>query len=149
MPTVMLLYLFSSLDRNNLGNMRLLGMIGPRGLPADPDGSHYSLLVSVFFIGYATLAIPFGILAKRFEVPYIQVCLAAVLWGTASAVSGAVHTWAAATGTRFLMSVGEAAFQSLVPLMLARWYSNKELATRFVWFYSTNAVSSVLNADTA
>lgn len=55
MPTVAILYLLSNLDRGNLGNAQLLGLIGPRGLPLDPDGSQFGLLVSVFFIGYSVL----------------------------------------------------------------------------------------------
>lgn len=141
MPSLMLLYLFSCLDRNSLGNVKLLGMVGPRGLPADPHGSAYSLLVAVFFVGYASLVIPFGILAKRYEVPYLQVSLAAVVWGVASTASGAVHSWAAATGTRFFMAVGEAAFQPVVPLLLSKWYSHEEKGSRFVWFYAANAIS--------
>ena len=55
MPAIMLLYLYSSLDRGNLGNLRLLGLVGPRGYSPDPTGKKYGLLVSVFFIGYAVL----------------------------------------------------------------------------------------------
>jgi hypothetical protein len=52
----MLLYLFSALDRGNLGNIRLLGLIGDRGLSADPDGQKYALLVAMFYIGYSSFS---------------------------------------------------------------------------------------------
>jgi hypothetical protein len=55
-PAAMLLYLFSALDRGNLGNIRLLGLIGARGLSADPDGQKYALLVAMFYIGYASFS---------------------------------------------------------------------------------------------
>jgi len=53
MPCVSGLYLLSSLDRASLGNVRVLGLIGPQGLPADPTGQMYALLNAVFYIAYA------------------------------------------------------------------------------------------------
>ena len=55
MPAACFLYLFSSLDKGNLGNAKSLGMVGPSekgGLGADPSGNRYALLNALYFIGY-------------------------------------------------------------------------------------------------
>jgi hypothetical protein len=51
MPIIVLMYLFSSLDKSNLGNARALGMMNDIG--KDPDGSVYALLNSLYFVAYA------------------------------------------------------------------------------------------------
>lgn len=51
MPIIVLMYLFSSLDKSNLGNARTLGMMNDIG--SDPTGSTYALLNSFYFIAYA------------------------------------------------------------------------------------------------
>ena len=52
-PVIGGLYLFSALDRANLGNAVGLGLIGPRGLPADPHGKKYALFNAMFYVLYA------------------------------------------------------------------------------------------------
>ena len=51
MPIIVLMYLFSSLDKSNLGNAKTLGMM--KDIGSDPDGSVYALLNSMYFIAYA------------------------------------------------------------------------------------------------
>jgi hypothetical protein len=51
MPIIVLMYLFSSLDKSNLGNARTLGMMDDIG--SDPTGSTYALLNSLYFVAYA------------------------------------------------------------------------------------------------
>jgi len=54
MPLVVLLYLFCSLDKSNLGNAKTLGMI--KDIGGDPTGSRYALLNAFYFIAYAPLS---------------------------------------------------------------------------------------------
>lgn len=54
MPAVCILYLFSSLDKGNIGNAKTLGMVGKEGFGPDPTGKRYALLNAFYFIGYAT-----------------------------------------------------------------------------------------------
>jgi hypothetical protein len=51
MPLIVIMYLFSSLDKSNLGNARTLGMMNDIG--SDPKGETYALLNSMYFVAYA------------------------------------------------------------------------------------------------
>lgn len=159
MPVSMALYLFSSLDRGNVGNARLMGMIGPPdGYALDPTGASYALLAAMFYIGYSvfrklsilqdaetTTVVPSGLLSKRLTKPYLQVSIAALIWGTASTCTAATQSWGQAYACRFIMAIGEAGYQPTLGLMLARWYQHEELAFRFSLFYCTGALRYVEN----
>lgn len=55
-PAVTMLYLFSSLDKSNVGNAKVMGMMSDIG--KDPDGTHYALLSALFGVSYAPFSEP-------------------------------------------------------------------------------------------
>lgn len=60
-PIVTVLYLFSFLDRGNIGNARILGMEKELSLV----GNQYSLCLTVFFFPYCAFELPSNILLKK------------------------------------------------------------------------------------
>lgn len=55
-PILTLMYLFSSLDKSNFANARVMGMMSDLG--GDPNGEAYALASSLFSVGYAPLSEP-------------------------------------------------------------------------------------------
>ncbi|CZS96133.1 related to allantoate permease [Rhynchosporium graminicola] len=54
LPTIFLMYLFSYMDRTNIGNARIAGM----AKDLDLDSQQYSFILVVFFIGYVLCEVP-------------------------------------------------------------------------------------------
>ncbi|KAI4250361.1 MAG: hypothetical protein L6R42_008736, partial [Xanthoria sp. 1 TBL-2021] len=61
-PFIMLLYLFSFLDRVNIGNARLYGMEEDLGLM----GNQYQTAVSILFVTYLLSEVPSNLVLKKF-----------------------------------------------------------------------------------
>lgn len=116
MPIVVFMYLFSSLDKSNLGNARTLGMMSDIG--NDPTGSVYALLNSFYFIAYAPFSmsanpehnanvavVPFALLGKRRGVRLV-IGIAALVWGSAATCFAAVQNYPGAFACRFFIGFG-------------------------------------------
>lgn len=120
MPIIVLMYLFSSLDKSNLGNARTLGMMDDIG--SDPTGSVYALLNSLYFVAYAPFSklcgpsreadgadgrsvIPFTLLGKRRGVKLV-IGVAGIVWGTAATCFAAVQNYNGAFACRFFIGFG-------------------------------------------
>ncbi|KAI8650985.1 MFS domain-containing protein [Fusarium keratoplasticum] len=87
-PPVMLLYLFSFLDRVNIGNARLYG------LEEDLDlvGDQYQLAVSILFVTYILSEVPSNIALKKFT-PSRWLALITAGWGVVAALTGIVQSF--------------------------------------------------------
>jgi len=117
MPVIVLMYLFSSLDKSNLGNARALGMM--KDIGSDPDGSVYALLNSLYFVAYAPFSessrpdafigsqpvVPFTLLGKRTKVNLV-IGIAGIVWGTAATCFAAVQNYPGAFACRFFVGLG-------------------------------------------
>jgi MFS family permease len=119
MPIIVFMYLFSSLDKSNLGNARTLGMMSDIG--DDPTGSVYALLNSFYFIAYAPFStsatliclghgtndavVPFALLGKRRGVRLV-IGIAALVWGSAATCFAAVQNYPGAFACRFFIGFG-------------------------------------------
>ncbi|RXK34953.1 hypothetical protein M231_07799 [Tremella mesenterica] len=114
MPAAMLLYLFSGLDKGNLGNAKTIGMVGEEGLGADPSGSKYALLNAFYFLGYALFLIPTTLFAKRTKMNIVLGC-SGIVWGICASCTAAVNTYGQAEATRFLVGFGESGYGPVIP----------------------------------
>ncbi|TQV99325.1 high-affinity nicotinic acid transporter [Cordyceps javanica] len=82
-PLIMMLYLFSFLDRVNIGNARLYGL--EEDLRLTP--TQFQTAVSVFFVPYLLLEVPSNLVLKRFT-PRRWIAALAVAWGLVATLSG-------------------------------------------------------------
>ncbi|RSH93181.1 hypothetical protein EHS25_007534 [Saitozyma podzolica] len=144
MPAACFLYLFSSLDKGNLGNAKTLGMIGASGIGADPTGSRYALLNALYFIGYVNWMIPTTLFAKRTKVNLVIGC-SGIWWGIAAASTAAVNSYGTAMAARYFVGFGEAGFGPVIPFYLARWYTERDLALRMSIFLFSGPLAGVIN----
>ncbi|KAK3897589.1 major facilitator superfamily domain-containing protein [Staphylotrichum tortipilum] len=124
-PGVALMYLFSFIDRTNIGNARLAGFEEDLGL----SGNDYNMVLSVFYVAYAVCEMPSVLLCKyigpAWFLPLTTLAFGAVTIGTAFC-----ETRAQIIACRFLLGVFEAGMMPGVAYYFSRWYRHAELSFR-------------------
>lgn len=88
-PPVMLMYLFSFLDRVNIGNARLYGLEAELGLV----GNQFQTAVSILFVTYILSELPSNLVLKKFR-PSRWLSFLVASWGIVATLTGIVHSYA-------------------------------------------------------
>lgn len=131
-----LLYSLSFLDRSNIGNARVAGLVEDLRL-AD---AQYEWLLWAFYITY----IAFEWMALLYRVfpahVYVSLCIAA--WGLLASLQAAATSFSGLLVLRALLGVSEAAFGPGVPFYLSFFFRREELALRTGLFISASPLSA-------
>ncbi|KAL4974847.1 major facilitator superfamily domain-containing protein [Aspergillus desertorum] len=125
-PMLAVLYLISHLDRANIGNATIEGLVDDLGM----SGIQYNIVLSIFFIPY----VPSNMLLKNFSRPSVYLGILITCWGIIMTLTGLVQNFAGLLAVRILLGVFE-----LLPgavYLCTFWYMPKELSTRLAIFYS-------------
>ncbi|KAJ1918945.1 hypothetical protein H4219_002301 [Mycoemilia scoparia] len=130
------LYLFSSLDRGNIGNARMLGIEDSIGLV----GNQFYNVVSVFYAGYTISQIPSNLVLKKI-LPSRWMCITMTIWGICATGTAACHSYGGLIATRFFMGIFEAGVGPGAPLLLSWWYLRDELAWRVSLFFGSSTLA--------
>ncbi|KAJ5143480.1 Major facilitator superfamily domain general substrate transporter [Penicillium bovifimosum] len=136
LPFVVLLYLFSFLDRVNIGNARLYGLEEDLGLV----GNQYQVAVSILFVTYCFFEVPSNLVLKKLR-PSRYIATIAVLWGTIATLTGIVQNYAGLIACRVLLGVVEAGLFPGFITYLTLFYSKREIALRTSYLFSSAAVA--------
>ncbi|KAK3845987.1 MAG: major facilitator superfamily domain-containing protein [Linnemannia gamsii] len=132
LPLLSLMYLFSFLDRVNIGNAKVAGL--EKDLNLSP--SEYSWALSIFFIGYIIAEVPSQMLLKKVGPrKWISGCM--FVWGTLTMLLAACKTAASLYATRFFLGIFEAALFPGAVFVISLFYSRGEQALRNGLFFST------------
>ncbi|KAI5304041.1 hypothetical protein KEM56_006916 [Ascosphaera pollenicola] len=135
-PFLMLLYVFSFLDRVNIGNARLYGLETDLGL----HGSQYQVIVCILFVPYCLLEVPSNLLLQYFH-PSRYLATITTLWGIIATLCGVTQNYAGIICCRIALGIVEAGlFPGLVAYMTL-WYSKKEIALRIGYLFSSAAIA--------
>jgi sugar phosphate permease len=102
-PMLAVLYLISHIDRANIGNAKIEGMVTDLGL----DGVQWNIVLSVFFVPYILLEVPSNILLKKFKRPSYYLGILVVCWGIIMTMMGVVKGFVGLLITRILLGVFE------------------------------------------
>lgn len=102
-PPTMLLYLFSFLDRVNVGNARLYGLEEDLGL----HGSQFQTAVSLLFVTYVLAETPSNLVLKKFR-PSRWIAFITISWGIIATLTGLVQSYAGLIVCRLLLGAVEA-----------------------------------------
>jgi len=133
-PWLSFLYLISFLDRTNIGNAKLDGLI--------PDlkmtNNQYNISLTVFFITYALFEPLTNILLKKWK-PSVFLPAIMVLWGIVMTTMGLVHNFSGLVTARFFLGVAEAGLFPGVNYYLSCWYKRSEFGIRAAIFFSAAA----------
>ncbi|KAL4790762.1 major facilitator superfamily domain-containing protein [Aspergillus venezuelensis] len=140
-PMLALLYLCSHIDRANIGNAKIEGMIDDLNM----SGVQYNTVLSIFFIPYVLLEVPSNILLKKFKRPSTYLGILVVSWGVIMTCTGFVHNFGALMAVRVLLGIFEAGFFPGAIYLCSYWYMPKDLALRISYFYCASALSGAFS----
>ncbi len=126
---------------NYLDRYVVAAILEPLGRELHLSDTQLGRLTLVFILVYMCAAPLFGYLADRFHRPRLVACGVA-LWSLATIGAAFVHSYPALLFTRSLVGVGEAAYATLGPAMLADGFPESDRARTFTWFYLAIPVGS-------
>ncbi|KUJ17697.1 MFS general substrate transporter [Mollisia scopiformis] len=134
-PLLGLSFFIAYMDRNNLGNARIMGMQTDLALS---DEQFFNCLM-VFFVGYMVFMLPAN-LGMRVIGPPRQLGAAVIFFGVCGTCLSAVKSYGAVIGLRILIGMGEA-FVQVGLLYFSFWYKRDEVATRAAVYYTSATIS--------
>lgn len=121
---LLLCYLVAWFDRMAINMTLPAVMAGELGI----DPARQGWVLSAFFLGYALLQIPGGLLADRIGAR--RVILAALAWWSVfTAMTGLVTSLDGMLVTRFLFGIGEGLFPAAVWKVIGGWFTKKNRGT--------------------
>ncbi|KAK5998874.1 putative transporter [Cladobotryum mycophilum] len=139
-PMLALLYLLSFLDRGNIGNAKIEGLI--EDLHMTPN--QYNWCLTVFFFTYAAFEVPSNLLLKKLRpsrwLPLIMVC-----WGTVMTLMGIVKNYHGLLIARLFLGLTEAGLFPGVAYYLTMWYCRDEIQLRTALFFSTASIAGAFS----
>ncbi|KAF4450507.1 MFS general substrate transporter [Fusarium austroafricanum] len=140
-PILMVLYILSYIDRANIGNAKIEGMVEDLGL----SSTQYNTVLSIFFVTYILCEIPSNYILERWfeKRPSLWIGIITVLWGVSQ--HGVVHNYGGIMAARLLMGVFEAGLFPGAIAFLTKWYTKFELATRLAIFYVGSALAGAFS----
>ncbi|KAL9058858.1 MAG: hypothetical protein Q9206_001748 [Seirophora lacunosa] len=127
---IALLYMLGFLDRSNIGNAKVAGLVDDLSL----NSSQYEWLLRSFYITYLLFEWMPVLYAVLSPSTYIASCVAA--WGLIASLQALATSYASLCVLRALLGISEAAFSPGVPVFLAYFYKRDELAYRIGLFIS-------------
>lgn len=140
LPILAFMYLFSFMDRANIGNARL------QGLEKDLKmvGDQYNLALTLFFVPYCLCEFPSNLILSKVRpsrwLPFIT-----VLWGSIVIATGFVRNFHQLLAARILLGVAEAGFYPGVIYYLSLWYPRYMFQTRIACFYGAASMAGAFS----
>ncbi|TKA33566.1 hypothetical protein B0A50_00401 [Salinomyces thailandicus] len=126
---VALLYLLSFLDRSNIGNAKLAGLMHD----LDLTDNQYDWLLTAFYLTY--ILFEWMTLCYKLFPPHIYIASCVLAWGVLASLQSLTSSFAGLLVLRLLLGIGEAAFVG-IPFYLSFFFRQDELALRIGLFIS-------------
>ncbi|KAI9800755.1 MAG: hypothetical protein M1833_003172 [Piccolia ochrophora] len=136
LPALTLLYLLSFLDRSNVANARLEGLVTDLNI----TGNQYLTCLTVYFIGYVLFEIPCNIILKRTS-PKLWLPTLTIAWGIVATLMGVTQNLAGFLIARFFLGVTESGLFPGVVFYLSMWYKRSEQHYRVALFFSAASLA--------
>ncbi|KAJ5946049.1 hypothetical protein N7454_002888 [Penicillium verhagenii] len=136
LPFIVLLYLFSFLDRVNIGNARLYGLEEDLSLVGD----QYQIAVSILFVTYCLFEVPSNLVIKKLR-PSRYIATISVLWGIIATLTGITQSYGGLIACRVLLGVVEAGLFPGFLTYLTIFYNKREIALRTGYLFSSAAIA--------
>ncbi|RSL97726.1 hypothetical protein CDV31_012906 [Fusarium ambrosium] len=144
MTSLWVMYLFSYMDRSNIGNAKIAGMNDDLGLTDE----EYSLAIVVFIIGYILGQVPSNMFLTRLR-PSLYIPGMMIAWGTVVCLMSLIKTPAQLIGCRLLLGLMEASFVPAVVFLISTWYKKTEQTKRFMTFTSAAILAGAFGSIVA
>ncbi|KAF2464318.1 MFS general substrate transporter [Lindgomyces ingoldianus] len=139
-PMLALLYLLSFLDRGNIGNAKIEGLVEDLNM----TGPQYNWCLTVFFFTYAAFEVPSNLLLKKLR-PSIWLPTIMVAWGIVMTLMGIVQNFKGLLIARIFLGVTEAGLFPGVAYYITMWYCRHEAQLRQALFFSAASVAGAFS----
>lgn len=139
---VALLYLFSFLDRSNIGNAKIAGLTDDLRL----SDNQYEWLLTAFYIMY--ILFEWMTLCFKIFPPHIYIACCVCAWGVLASLQSLATSWAYLLVIRALLGIGEAAFVG-IPFYLSFFFRREELALRVGLFIAAAPLATTFASSLA
>ncbi|CAJ2501289.1 Uu.00g041420.m01.CDS01 [Anthostomella pinea] len=138
-PIMGLLYMLLFLDRTNIANARALGIGKPNGLEMSLNmpSNGYNVALSIFYIPFVLAEVPANLILNLNKIrPGLFLGGQMLLLGILGMCQGLTRTYGGLLALRFLMGVFEASLPAGATYMISMYYTKRQAAVRFAWFFN-------------
>lgn len=136
LPVLTFLYLLSFLDRSNVGNARIEGLVDDIHI----TGNEYLTGLTLFFVGYVLFEVPCNIILKLWT-PRMWLPTITLAWGVVSTLMGVIENKAGFFAVRFFLGVSESGLFPGIVYYFSLWYKREERHYRVALFFSAAALA--------
>ncbi|KAJ0295492.1 hypothetical protein COL516b_012538 [Colletotrichum fioriniae] len=133
---LLILYMFTWLDRGALGNAALMGIKEDLGFTS----RDFSLAVSMFFVGTAISDL-FTNIGMRYIRPSVYLATAMIIWGIFATLQAVAGGPSGMFAIRFFLGIFEAAFISGAPYLTTVLYPRAEWGRRISVYLSATPLA--------
>jgi len=138
-PMIILVFLFSYLDRINIGFAMAGGMTEELGMTASIAG----MSAGIFFVGYLFLQAPGGHIAERWSAKKF-IAITIVFWGGIATATGFVTSINQMLVARFILGVAEGGVWPAILVLIGRWFPAEERGRANALIIGSIALASIL-----
>ncbi|CAF1166293.1 unnamed protein product [Adineta ricciae] len=135
-PTMTVLYLLSYLDRVNIGQAKIDGLMETIKLTS----AQYNTCLSVFFATYVLFEIPSNLVLKKLR-PSRWIPMIMISWGIVMTLMGLINSYASLVVCRLLLGAAESGLFPGAAFYLSSWYKRRELSWRISILFSAAALA--------
>ncbi|KAL9604001.1 MAG: hypothetical protein Q9219_000763 [cf. Caloplaca sp. 3 TL-2023] len=136
LPALTLLYLMSFLDRSNVANARIEGLVKDLHI----TGNQYLTGLTIFFIGYVLFEVPCNIVLKRTS-PRAWLPTLTFSWAVVATLLGMTQNFSGFLAARFFLGVTESGLFPGAVFYLSMWYKRNEQHFRIALFFSAASLA--------
>ncbi|KAH7402102.1 major facilitator superfamily domain-containing protein [Phaeosphaeria sp. MPI-PUGE-AT-0046c] len=137
LPWLFGIWLFSFIDRSNIGNARIAGLSTDLGIAT---GTSFNVALLVFYIPYILVDVPSNLLVKKFRAGiYLPSLITA--WGVVCFCMGFVSNFAGLIACRLFLGLFEGGILGGVIIYLAMFYRRHAMMLRNGLFYCAAPLS--------
>ncbi|KAI9023906.1 major facilitator superfamily domain-containing protein [Hyaloraphidium curvatum] len=148
---VFLMMFIAYLDRNNMGNARVLNAGTPDSIEARwglTGRQDYNLIIAIYGIGLF-ITEPWTNFILKYLSPPVWFARIMVTWGIIVMCQAAVTNFAGALACRFFLGVAEAGLMPGAPYYLAFWFTTRERGVRLGAMYAGSAAAGMVGGFVA
>ncbi|KAI1756528.1 major facilitator superfamily domain-containing protein [Xylaria castorea] len=135
-PWLCLLYLLAFLDRTNIGNAKVAGLLDDLHLTT----GQYNIALTIFFISYSVFEPLTNVLLKKLR-PSIFIPTIMFFWGASMTGMGFCYNYSGLLAARWFLGLAEAGLFPGVNYYLSCWYKRSEFGIRAAIFFSAAALA--------
>ncbi|KAI0452763.1 major facilitator superfamily domain-containing protein, partial [Xylaria acuta] len=135
-PWLCLLYLLAFLDRTNIGNAKVAGLVDDLHLST----GQYNATLTIFFVSYSVFEPLTNVLLKKLR-PSLFIPIIMFFWGATMTGMGFTYNYSGLLAARWFLGLTEAGLFPGVNYYLSCWYKRSEFGIRAAIFFSAAALA--------